>query len=92
VALTVDCSALLLNQLPPKMKDPDSFTLPCSIDNVKLKKALCDPSASVSLMPKSIFDKLGIRDLKPTRISLKLVDRSLRFSLGYNRRHTDPSW
>jgi Aspartyl protease len=82
VALTVDCSALLPNQLPPKMKDPGSFTLPCSIGNVKLKKALCDPGASVSLMPKSIFDKLKIGDLKPTRISLQLADRSVRFSLG----------
>jgi Aspartyl protease len=82
VALTVDCSALLLNQLPPKMKDLGSFTLPCSIGNVKLKKVLCDPGASVSLMPKSIFDKLGIEDFKPTRISLQLVDRSVRFSLG----------
>jgi hypothetical protein len=82
VALTVDCSALLLNQLPPKMKDPGSFTLPCSIGNVKLKKVLCDPGASVSLMPKLIFDKLGIRDLKPTKIFLQLADRSVRFPLG----------
>jgi Aspartyl protease len=82
VALTMDFSALLLNQLPPKMKDPGSFTLPCSIDNVKLKKVLCDPGASVNLMPKSIFDKLGIVDLKPTRISLQLADKSVRFPLG----------
>jgi hypothetical protein len=82
VALTVDCSALLINQLPPKMKDPGSFTLPCSIGNIKLKKVLCDPGVSVSLMSKLIFDKLGIGDLKPTRISLQLVDRSVRFPLG----------
>jgi Aspartyl protease len=82
VALTVDCSALLLNQLPPKIEDPSSFTLPCSIGNVKLKNALCDPGASVSLMPKSIFDELGIKNLKPTRISLQLADRPVRFLLG----------
>jgi hypothetical protein len=82
VALTVNCSALLLNQLPPRMKDSGNFTLPCSIGNVKLKKVLCDPGASVSLMPKLIFDKLGIRDFKPIRISLQLADRSVRFPLG----------
>jgi gag-polyprotein putative aspartyl protease len=78
----MDCSALLLNQLPPKMKDLDSFTLPCSIGNIKLKNVLCDPGASVSLIHKSIFDKLGIEDLKPTRIFLQLADRSVRFPLG----------
>jgi hypothetical protein len=82
VALTVDYSALLLNQLPQKMKDPDSFTLSCSIDNVKLKKTLYDPGASVSLMPKLLFDKLRIGDHKPTKFSLQLADRSIKFPLS----------
>jgi hypothetical protein len=82
VALMVDYSALLLNQLPQKMKDPDSFTLSCSIGNVKLKKTLCDPGVSVSLMPKSFFNKLEIGDLKPIKFSLQLADRSIKFPLG----------
>ncbi|XP_062075567.1 uncharacterized protein LOC133779647 [Humulus lupulus] len=32
VALTKECSSFLQNKLPPKMKDPGSFTIPCTID------------------------------------------------------------
>ncbi|KAI3665638.1 hypothetical protein L6452_44267 [Arctium lappa] len=31
VALTEGCSALLTNRIPPKLKDPGSFTIPCLI-------------------------------------------------------------
>ncbi|XP_017635618.1 uncharacterized protein LOC108477606 [Gossypium arboreum] len=33
IALTEVCSAILTNKLPPKMKDPWSSTIPCSIGN-----------------------------------------------------------
>ncbi|GJX54968.1 hypothetical protein Tco_0284865 [Tanacetum coccineum] len=36
------CSALLLNQLPPKEKDPGSFILPCSIGRLDFNNALAD--------------------------------------------------
>ncbi|XP_040944238.1 uncharacterized protein [Gossypium hirsutum] len=32
IALTEGCSAVLINKLPFKLKDPWSFTIPCSID------------------------------------------------------------
>ncbi|XP_062118572.1 uncharacterized protein LOC133832214 [Humulus lupulus] len=32
VALTKECSSFLQNKLPPKMKDPGSFVIPCTID------------------------------------------------------------
>ncbi|KAJ9543783.1 hypothetical protein OSB04_023490 [Centaurea solstitialis] len=32
VALTKECSALLTNKIPEKLKDPGSFTIPCSIE------------------------------------------------------------
>ena len=34
VALTNECSLLLHTKIPPKMKDPGSFTIPCSIGNI----------------------------------------------------------
>ena len=60
VALTEECSAILQSKLPPKLQDPGSFTIPCSIGNHHFSKVLCDLGASINLMPMSIFKKLGI--------------------------------
>ncbi|GKB29630.1 hypothetical protein Tco_0869031 [Tanacetum coccineum] len=43
------CSALLLNQLPPKEKDLGSFILPCSIRRLDFNNALADLRASISV-------------------------------------------
>ncbi|KAJ9175446.1 hypothetical protein P3X46_013998 [Hevea brasiliensis] len=82
VALTEECSAILQNKLPPKLKDPGSFSIPCLIGNKKIDKALCDLGASASLMPLSICKKLEIRELKHTTISLQLADRSVKYPVG----------
>ncbi|KAJ9130585.1 hypothetical protein P3X46_034340 [Hevea brasiliensis] len=82
VALTEECSSLLQNKLPPKLKDPGSFSIPCHIGETSIEKALCDLGASVSLMPLSICEKLKVGDLKPTTISLQLVDRSIKYPVG----------
>ncbi|XP_024028757.1 uncharacterized protein LOC112093792 [Morus notabilis] len=76
VALTEECSAILKNRLPPKLKDPGSFTIPCSIGDQYIGKALCDLGASINLMPMSIFRKLGIGEVSPTTVTLQLADRS----------------
>ncbi|KAL4312436.1 hypothetical protein GQ457_01G023120 [Hibiscus cannabinus] len=39
-------------------------------------KAICDPGASINLMPKSVFQKLGIGEAKPTTVMLQLADHS----------------
>ncbi|KAJ9146307.1 hypothetical protein P3X46_028589 [Hevea brasiliensis] len=82
VALTEECSAILQNKLPPKLKDLGSFSIPCLIGNMKIDKALCDLGASVSLMPLSICQKLEVKELKPTTISLQLADRSVKYPMG----------
>ena len=41
VALNEECSAILKNKIPLK-KDPGSFTLPASIGEKELGRALCD--------------------------------------------------
>ena len=82
VALTEECSAILKNKLPPKLKDPGSFTIPCSIGNQYFGKALCDLGASINLMPMSIFKKLGIGEARPTTVTLQLADRSLAHPEG----------
>jgi len=74
VMLTEECSAILQNKLPPKLKDPGSFTIPCTIGECYFQKALCDLGVSINLMPFSIFRKLGIGEIRPTMVSLQLAD------------------
>ncbi|KAK9666894.1 hypothetical protein RND81_14G219000 [Saponaria officinalis] len=70
VNLSQECSAILLSKLPPKLEDPGSFSIPCSIQGIKINKALCDLGASVSLMPLPFFKRLKLTDLKPTWVTL----------------------
>lgn len=82
VALTQECSQLVQGKLPPKLKDPGSFTIPCNIGETFWGKALCDLGASINLMPLSIFKKLGIGEVRPTTITLQLADRSICYPKG----------
>jgi len=74
VSLTEEYSAIIQNKLLPKLLDPGSFSIPCSVRGLTISKALCDLRASVSLIPYSICKKLQVGDLKPTAISLQLAD------------------
>ncbi|KAJ4701053.1 DNA-directed DNA polymerase [Melia azedarach] len=82
VMLTEECSAILQNKLPPKLKDPGSFTIPCTIGEYYFEKALCDLGASINLMHFSIFRKLGLGEAKATTVSLQLADRSIKHPRG----------
>ncbi|XP_042992364.1 uncharacterized protein LOC122318797, partial [Carya illinoinensis] len=82
VKLSEECSAILQKKLPQKLKDPGSFTLPCTIGNSFFDKVLCDLGASINLMPLSVCRKLGLEEMKPTTISLQLADRSIKYPRG----------
>src|SRR4051812_23927307 len=77
VMLTEESSALLKNKLPPKLRDPGNFSIPCTIGNIKFTNALCDLGASVNILPYSLFKKLNIGEVKPTQMTLQLADRSV---------------
>ena len=57
------------------MKDPDSFTIPCTIGKYEFKKALCDSGASINLMPLSVVQRLSLGEITPTSITLQMADR-----------------
>jgi hypothetical protein len=48
------------NKLPPKLKDPESFSIPCVIGSETIEKTMCDLGESVSLMPLSLCERFGI--------------------------------
>ncbi|XP_022843328.1 uncharacterized protein LOC111366873 [Olea europaea var. sylvestris] len=82
ICLNKECSAILLKKLPPKLKDPRSFTIPCTIGSNFFEHSLCDLCASLNLMPLSVYRSLGLGEAKPTIISLQLADRSIKRPKG----------
>ncbi|GJZ02403.1 DNA-directed DNA polymerase [Tanacetum coccineum] len=82
VTMNERCLAVFLNKLPSKEKDPGSFTIPCDIGHLYINNALADLGASIRLMPYTMYEKLGLGEPKPTRISLELADRSIQYPRG----------
>ncbi|XP_073298442.1 uncharacterized protein [Primulina huaijiensis] len=79
VNLIENCSAMVQNKIPLKLKDPGSFSIPCMIGDVVLHKTLCDLGAIINLLPLSVCKKLGLGEPKLTRMSLQLADRSDKY-------------
>ena len=65
--------------MPPKLKDPGSFSIPCVIGKFVIDKALCNIGASISVMPLSICKRLNMGELRPTKMSVQLADRSIKY-------------
>ncbi|GKD27152.1 reverse transcriptase domain-containing protein [Tanacetum coccineum] len=60
ITMNERCSAVLLNKLPSKEKDPGSFTIPCNIGQLHINNTLADLGASISLMPYTMYEKLRL--------------------------------
>ena len=70
MALTKEYSAAIQNKLPTKLKDLDSFSIPCLIENVSIDHTLYDLGSTISLIPVSPHKKLDLVEVRPTTISL----------------------
>nr|GEU70872.1 hypothetical protein [Tanacetum cinerariifolium] len=77
IPLNENCSAMLLKNLPKNLGDPGKFLIPCDFSGMDVCHALADLGASINLMPLSIWKKLSLPELTPTRMTLKLADRSI---------------
>nr|GEW85069.1 reverse transcriptase [Tanacetum cinerariifolium] len=77
VSLNENCSAMLLKKLLEKLGDPGKFLIPCDFPRMEVCHALADLGASINLMPLSIWKKLSLPELTPTRMTLELEDRSI---------------
>nr|GEX75776.1 reverse transcriptase domain-containing protein [Tanacetum cinerariifolium] len=82
VPLNENYSAMLLKKLPKNLRDPDKFLIPCDFPGMDVCHALADLGASINLMPLSIWIKLSLPELTPTRMTLKLADRSITHPKG----------
>lgn len=78
----LECNSIAENKLAKKDKDPGSFSIPCVLGNHVIDKALLDLGASVSLMPLAVCNRLNLGDMQRTRMSLQLVDLSVKNPIG----------
>ncbi|XP_058775841.1 uncharacterized protein LOC131650129 [Vicia villosa] len=69
-------------KIPIKTKNRGSVTIPCTIGDRSFKKALIDLGASVSLVPLSIYKRLGIGKVQDTRMTLQFADQSVKRPYG----------
>ncbi|GKB44254.1 reverse transcriptase domain-containing protein [Tanacetum coccineum] len=74
--LSDESTAMIQNKVPPKLGDLRSFLIPCTFSNTFSCNALADLSASINLMPYSLYEKLSLETLKPTKMSVRLAYRS----------------
>ncbi|GJY06642.1 reverse transcriptase domain-containing protein [Tanacetum coccineum] len=77
-----NCSAVILKKLPEKLGDPGKFLIPCDFQGMVECLALADLGASINLMPLSIWKKLSLPELTPTRMIFEHVNRSTTSTSG----------
>ncbi|KAM2928266.1 hypothetical protein COP2_035528 [Malus domestica] len=82
VQVSENVSAVLQRKLPPKCKDPGSFTIPCVIGNTKFEQAMLDLGASINVMPYSIYASMNLGELNNDGVIIQLVDRSNAYPKG----------
>ncbi|GJY91141.1 reverse transcriptase domain-containing protein [Tanacetum coccineum] len=82
MTVNAECSAIIMNKVPEKLEDPGKFLIPCALQEVNRTSALADSGASINLLPHSIYKKLELEALTPTRMTLELANRSITHPMG----------
>nr|GEV98040.1 hypothetical protein [Tanacetum cinerariifolium] len=80
--LNENYSAVLLKRLSEKLGDPVKFLIPCDFPKLEECLALSDLGASINLMPLSLWKKLSLPKLTPTRMTLELANRLVVYLVG----------
>jgi len=75
-------STVVQKNMSFKQKDSGAFTIPCVIGNSSFKRALCDLGASISVVPKHVYDSLSLEPLNKTSIVIQLADYSFVYPFG----------
>ncbi|XP_070028887.1 uncharacterized protein [Nicotiana sylvestris] len=81
IKMTYQVSAIV-HSMAPKLEDPDTFIIPCTIGSADFAKALCDLGVSINAIPYSVLKTLGIGQPRATSMRLQMVDRTMKKPLG----------
>ncbi|KAM5550593.1 hypothetical protein ABKV19_027109, partial [Rosa sericea] len=82
VKVSENVSAVLQRRMPEKCKDPGSFSIPCVIGTTRFENAMLDLGASINVMPYSVYETLGLNELKHDNVIIQLADRSNAYPKG----------
>ncbi|XP_071714353.1 uncharacterized protein [Rutidosis leptorrhynchoides] len=88
-----ECNKILTSRprIPKKLGDSGKFVFPCKFSESEVFNALADLGASINdvvralsinLMPHSLYERLGLGPLKPTRIRIRLANHSFDTAIG----------
>ncbi|GJR89446.1 reverse transcriptase domain-containing protein [Tanacetum coccineum] len=80
--LSDESSTMIQNKVPPKLGDPRSFLIPCNFSKAFSCNALADLGASINLMSYGLYAKVSLETLKPTKMSVRLADKSFQHPIG----------
>ncbi|GJS24228.1 reverse transcriptase domain-containing protein [Tanacetum coccineum] len=82
IFLSDESSAMIQNKVPLKLRDPKSFLIPCNFNKTFSCNALADLGGSINLVPYSLYAKLYLETLKPTKMSVRLANISFQYPIG----------
>ncbi|GKA71576.1 reverse transcriptase domain-containing protein, partial [Tanacetum coccineum] len=82
MTVNAECSAIIMNKVPEKLEDPGKFLILCALQELNRTSALADSGDIINLLPHSIYKKLKLEALTPTRMTLELANRSITHSMG----------
>ncbi|XP_074302841.1 uncharacterized protein LOC141636251 [Silene latifolia] len=82
VKVSEHVSAMFQRKLPTKCSDPGMFTIPCTIENTKIQKAMLDLGASINVIPYSLYESMKLGPLHATSVVIQLADRSNVYPKG----------
>ena len=78
----VQSNSIIQTKTFPKYKDLKCLAIAIVIVATRIEHTLMDLGASVNLLPYSMYQKLGLRELKPTNVTLQLADRTTKVIRG----------
>ncbi|KAM2141366.1 hypothetical protein ACFX1Q_007649 [Malus domestica] len=82
VHVNENVSVMLQRKLPPKCKDPGSFTIPCIIGNTRFEHVMLDLGASINVMPYSVYASMNLGEFKHDGVIIQLANRSNAYPKG----------
>ena len=82
VSVGENVSVVLQRKLPPKCKDPGTFTIPNTIGNTRFERCMLDLGALIHVIPYLIYNCWNLGPMEETSIIIQLVDRSNVYPKG----------